>query len=69
MYMCVHIGHSIHVCTCRPQYTCVFMVMHVFLNIQERFMPGDINALVKLIDQDPLAQLEETEKELVWKMR
>ena len=37
--------------------------------VQEKFPPHMVKDLQKVVEQDPLAQLDEQDKELVWKMR
>ena len=41
----------------------------LFFSSQERFTESDLEQLRKVVDQDPLAQLDEQDKELIWKMR
>lgn len=36
---------------------------------QDKFTESDLEQLRKVVDQDPLAQLDEQDKELIWKMR
>ena len=37
--------------------------------LQDKFPPPMVKDLQKVVEQDPLAQLDEQDKELVWKMR
>ena len=40
-----------------------------FSSSQDKFTEFDLEQLRKVVDQDPLAQLDEQDKELIWKMR
>ena len=37
--------------------------------LQSKFPHGELDVLRKVVDQDPLAQLDEQDKELIWRMR
>ena len=41
----------------------------LFFSSQDKFTESDLEQLRKVVDQDPLAQLDEQDKELIWKMR
>lgn len=41
----------------------------LFLSSQNKFSEADLDQLRRVVDQDPLAQLDEQDKELIWKMR
>ena len=47
----------------------MLMAASLPLPLQERFPHDLIFQLQKVVEQDPLAQLDEQDKELIWRMR